>query len=751
MKDISLFKNFTTVVGNRTLAEIVNGIQGDDYKKTVLEIQKLINNGNQEKANQLKKRLVAFTVSGLFEGGRKMSFLKSYNPFVILDIDKLDLEVLPDLVLKIKNIEFTRVVFISPSGRGLKIIVEVDSGVKMHGLAYRQVCNYYEKELAVEIDKSGKDITRLCFMSYDPEAYFNEDSTVFNIKKSNTDNGQESIQKKDLLPKRAPDISEEEANLTVDYEKAFAICVTQTDAKLVYKKGNRNNYIYQLGVICNRAGIPAEVAIVESNRTFDLTKNELERTIKSAYTWKPYEPPKTSLELPTEAPPAIPSKVFDKLPAILKEGCLVLKDHRERDVFLTGALGVLSGCLPGVSGIYDGHICYPNLFVFVIAPAASGKGALKFAKCLGLAYHNELLEVSKKEKQDYKNALMRFEIESTKYKKGKLDSQPEEPEERGFKTLFIPANSSSAMLIRHLNQNEDSGILFESEADTLGNVLKQDWGGYSDLMRKAYHHEAISYSRKSNSDFIEIAHPKLSVALSGTPGQVTSLIPSAEDGLFSRFVFYAFEVEAIWRDVSPEGRSQNFQEFYQGLSREILEMVHFLKLYPTEFDLSKEHWKTLNETFKKLMEETNLMFGKEALSIVKRMGLICFRIAMILSAVRRFEEKNLGSKLICREDDFQVAIWLAQTYFEHGVFVYDRLPRYQANKFQFKNVKKQLFFDALPERFMRKEALELCSNFNISKRSGIRYLRELTTSGFLVQPPLGKFGEYCKHTDGTVA
>ena len=70
---------------------------------------------------------------------------------------------------------------------------------------------------------------------------------------------------------------------------------------------------------------------------------------------------------------------------------------------------------------------------------------------------------------------------------------------------------------------------------------------------------------------------------------------------------------------------------------------------------------------------------------------------------------------------------------------------------RFKNIKKQLFFDALPAQFLRKEVLELCSNFNISKRSGIRYLRELTTSGFLVQSPIGKFGEYFKQSDGTVA
>ena len=748
MKNISLFKNFTNIIGNRTLPQIVEAIRGDLYEEAVLEIRDLVGMGDKKKADQLKKELVAFTVSGTFEGGRKLSFLKTYNPFVILDIDNLDPEILPYLVLKVKNIDFSRVAFVSPSGRGLKIIVKVNSGKELHGLAYRQVSKFYEKELAVEIDKSGKDVTRLCFMSYDPEIYFNEESKVFKVLNSESDHNQVSSPSTDNTPRRAPDLSAEAANLTGNYQKAFGVCVMQTNAKIVFEKGNRNNYIYQLGVTCSHAGIPLEVAVEESKRAFDFNNFEIERTIRSAYSWQPSSipnpSPKTPIELPSEAPPAIPAKVFDLLPTLLKEGSKVLKDERERDVFLTGALGVLSGLLPKVSGVYDGHICFPNLFVFVIAPAASGKGALKFAKCLGSAYHAELLELSKQERADYKAAMMIHEMESSKYKKGKIEEPPTEPEEKGFKTLFIPANSSSAMLIRHLEQNENSGILFESEADTLGNVLKQDWGGYSDLLRKAYHHEPISYSRKSNRDFIEIADPKLSVVLSGTPGQVTSLIPSAEDGLFSRFVFYAFQVEADWRDVSPEGRGNNFHSFYRNLSKEVLKMVQFLKTHPTEFDLTKAQWKELNSTFKKMMEKTNQDFGKEAISIVKRMGLICFRIAMILSTLRKFEEENLGTSLICKDDDFKVAIWLAEVYWSHSIFVYDRLPKNTRYVFQFNNVRKQLFFDELPDRFMRKEALALCPKFNISKRSGIRYLRELTSAGLLHQSPLEKFGEYSK-------
>jgi len=757
--NISLFKNFTKGIGSRTLPQIVEEIRGDRYKDAISKIRKLVEEGDTEKVSRLKKGLEAFTVSGLFEGGRKMSFLKKYNPFVILDIDKLDPEDLPDLILKVREIPFTRVAFISPSGRGLKIIVEVDSEMKRHGSAYWQVMNFYKDSLMVEIDKSGKDITRLCFMSYDPEIYYKEESTIFNVLKIDINSSQTSSSQNNLIPGRAPDLSMEKANLSGSYQEAFTICVTQTNTKLEFKKGNRNNYIYQLGVNCSHAGIPLEIAIIESMKSFDFDNVEIEKTLKSAYNWKPFPLPgpssKTAIIIPAKASPVIPDKVFDVLPAILKKGCKEAKSEREKDVFLTGAFGVLSGALPNVTGIYDGDIFHSNLFVFVVAPAASGKGALKYAKRLGEAYHAELIALSKKEKADFKKAYKVYKTDLAKFEKEKLEEQPgesqesqepQEPEEPISRKLFIPANTSSAMLMRKLERNGHTGVLFESEADTLANVLKQDWGNYSDSLRKAFHHETISYDRKSNGDFIEIEimYPKLSVVLSGTPDQVMNLIPSTKNGLFSRFIFYSFESMDNWRDVSREANIKNFHTFYQDLGKEVSEMISFLETYPTDVDLTKRQWKKLNETFDKLLEETRHDFGDDATSLVKRLGLICFRLVMILSAVRKFEEKNKEHYLVCKDDDFEVAICLAKVYWDHALLIYDGLPSPKKTGYRFKTERVQLFFNALPDRFMRKEADAICSKFDMVPRTGARYLKELLEDGHLSQSANHKYGEYFK-------
>ena len=74
-----------------------------------------------------------------------------------------------------------------------------------------------------------------------------------------------------------------------------------------------------------------------------------------------------------------------------------------------------------------------------------------------------------------------------------------------------------------MQHNEEQGIICETEADTLGVVFKNEWGSYSDLLRKGFHHEKVSLSRKTNNEFVDINHPRISVALTGTPNLVNEV------------------------------------------------------------------------------------------------------------------------------------------------------------------------------------------------------------------------------------
>jgi len=416
---------------------------------------------------------------------------------------------------------------------------------------------------------------------------------------------------------------------------------------------------------------------------------------------------------------------------------MAFTDQRERDVFFTGALSILSGCLPNVSGVYAQQTVFPNLFSFIIAPAASGKGALKFAKILADPYQESVLEQSNQDKSIYEAELAQYKVEQRNRKKDDTET-PEEPVKPPFKVVFIPANTSYAAILQHIQQNEGKGIICETEADSMGAVFKQDWGGYSDMLRKAFHSETISVSRKTDNEYVIIKEPKISVALSGTPGQVANIIASAEDGLF-----YTFKVEQLWKDVSPFGNTLNLNDHFEALSQNVLEMINFLEANPTQIHLSKEQWQTVNYTGQQWLTEVTTFTAEEAGSVVKRLGLILYRICMILSTLRKFDNGDCTENVTCTDEDFEMALLIANVYLQHSLLMYNNLPKKEeTGVFKGANNKKQ-FFEALPQNFKREEAILIGKKYQLKDRSIDNLLKSLLGS-HLTQP---SYGHYQKTTD----
>lgn len=431
--------------------------------------------------------------------------------------------------------------------------------------------------------------------------------------------------------------------------------------------------------------------------------------------------------------PIIPQSVYDNLPPILFESCKVFKEAREKDVFLTGALAILSGCLPNVSGLYSGRIVYPSLFSFILAPAASGKGSFKFAKALADKYHITVLEESKEARKTYEENLAAYKMLKAK---GKQEDNEEIPQEPKFKVVFIPANTSNAKIIHHLDWNDGKGIICETEADTLGQTFKNDWGSYSDMLRKSFHHEKISVSRVKDSEFIEVDEPQLSVALTGTPKQVFNIITSAEDGLFSRFIFYVFKTEAVWLDPSPKANPLNLNDYFNKQSNQVFKMVDFFERDSMTLQLTDEQWDTFNPTFRAYLVQISTFVSDDAQSIVKRLGIILYRICMIFTAIRKFDNNDYHKEIFCSDVDFETALALIQTYLQHSIIMFENLPQ-QGEQGPFKSGEnKKRFFDSLPKKFQRKEAIEIGKKFDIGERSVGNFLKSCLDK-YLKQPKTG--------------
>ena len=740
---VSVYRDFKTNLGDRNLIEIFQEIKTDKYQSDINSIRYALHKGDDKTADGIKSSLIAFTMSGTFGKSRTKTNLNTYSQIIGLDFDHIPVTELNKLVTLINDCKYTFASFISPSGEGIKIFIKVNTNAEHHSNAYNQVANHYKVISGYDFDPKCKDITRLCFVSCDTDLFLNENATIFEV--------QEQVQKLQKVSK-----IETVQNLSSD--ELLDKCVKFTEQKEQYQNGNRNNFIYLFASNANRFGIDEADTLDYCITNFDLDEKEIKTAVNSAYknqiadyakfakfaNLQTNEVVKNNIPNKTVVPeeedylkttPIIPQSVYDNLPPILFESCQVFKDLRERDVFLTGALAILSGCLPNVSGLYSGSVVFPSLFSFILAPAASGKGALKFAKALADKYHDEVLASSKEEKKRYEENLEAYKMLKSK---GKLEDGQAMPMAPKFKVVFIPANTSNAKIIQHLDCNDGKGIICETEADTLGQTFKNEWGSYSDMMRKSFHHEKISVSRKTEGEFVEVNSPQLSVALSGTPKQVFNIIASAEDGLFSRFIFYVFKTDAVWLDPSPKGNPINLTDYFKKQSNEVFKMVEYFEKDEMILQLTDEQWDKFNPTFNSYLQQINTFVSEDALSIVKRLGLILYRFCMLFTAIRKFKSNDYHKEIFCSDIDFETALALIQVYLQHSIIMFENLPKQESGGVFKAGKNKKLFFDALPKRFIRKEAIELAKSFNIGERS-VGTLLKNCLGTHLIQPEYGVY------------
>lgn len=754
MASCTIFKNFAVAVENKSLIVISNIIASDKYKEAVEEIQTLIAQGRAKEATEKKQQLPAFTPSAIFKEKRLLPNLEQYSGFVHLDFDKLTPEQLEAAFKIIATIPYTFLCFRSPSGNGLKVFVEVNTGALHHDIAYAQVMQYYEEATGLKADVKCKDITRLCFMSYHPELYKNISNQKFKV----------DVPIEIEVPQQVatPVIKKVDTSTQKDFETAFGVSQSQpqaveasnittlldeckrfTEQKKTYSEGSRNEFIYTFASNCNRKGIAEDIALQYAQANYDLPAKEMIASFRSAYTHHTAEfaqfaksaklqtakqlPPPTEedpLEDYLKTTPTIPDEVFEALPHILKEGAKAFTDKRKRDVFFTGAISILSGCLPNVTGIYFQERVFPHLYTFIIAPAASGKGVLKNAKRLADKYHQKILQQSRDAQRVHENEMADFkQLERTK---SKGEPAPEKPEKPPFKIVFIPADCSKARMIEHLKANDGKGIICETEADTMSGAKKQDWGDYSTILRAAFHHETVSSTRKTDNQYDEINDPCLAVALTGTPAQAPRLLSSAEDGLFSRFLFYAYKNKIEWQDPSPQSNTIVFNDHFEALSEQVLSLINLLEQSPTTIELTPSQWAVINTQFPLMLSEVVTFTSEDAAGVVYRMGLIFFRLCMILSALRKFENGEMTDTITCTDEDFNTVLLIVQTYLQHSLLMFNNLPK-QNETLQFHSGDgKRKFFEALPQEFTRKEATEIGTKFKLSARTVDDVLKSAT-------------------------
>lgn len=323
---VSLFPNIKVTINpqNLPLLDIIKMISTGEWKKELTEVReiwKACNNrfnkrlkdfekevlenpdinlneaGKKKRLDKIKSDsfklykeskniLPYFTASGTFTKRNNKGIDKS-NGCIILDIDGLKTEQETALLKQkiIKGCSFAYVVFISPSGRGLKIIVQtnnINATDAKHKKYYKALEQYFINTFSLQLDNSGKDISRPCYVSYDPETYINETAAVYELPKSPTK--KTAVKKAKTAVKK--DMSSNTEFITNENE-IFDRCVKALENKGFYfTDGNKHAFSLELGYICNRYGLPessTKQLFLNKYGSLSSDTSHHEKNIKDAY------------------------------------------------------------------------------------------------------------------------------------------------------------------------------------------------------------------------------------------------------------------------------------------------------------------------------------------------------------------------------------------------------------------------------------------------------------------------------------
>ncbi len=427
--------------------------------------------------------------------------------------------------------------------------------------------------------------------------------------------------------------------------------------------------------------------------------------------------PDTQIKNPITTLPVLPDTLFPQLPEFLQKVVKVSTFNEERDILLLGSLVCISACLPNIYGVYDGKRVYANLYIFITAQASAGKGRLIHCKQLVNPIHKHFREQAKQLKQQY-------EIELSEYNKSKSkDKSAEKPVKPPEKMLFIPANNSTTGVFQLIADNDNKGLMFETEGDTLAQAFKTDYGNYSDGFRKAFHHETISYYRRTDREYVDIENPCLSALLSGTPRQVSSLIPNAENGLFSRFIFYFMNIQPVWKNVFAITSDNGLDDYFNVLGNDFYRLYQILQANAEiQFSLNVDQQVRFNIFFEQIQDKYLCLQGLDYMATIRRLGLIAFRFTMILSTLRIMDNGVLPERLICEEQDFNSALELIKVLVIHASKVFTELPQ-ESPLPKRKNLKER-FLDELPAVFSRQDYLKLASQLLIPEKTAEGYITD---------------------------
>lgn len=310
---VTTYRGFSTVSGETTFTQDMADIRNGKHAKLIIKIASLVAQGKVEEANRVKKQLPFRTLTANYRERRLAPSITRYNPVITLDIDDLEEGQLEQTRTLINEDLHTLGSFLSPKRHGYKLFVFMQTEYarhlydrlrqgevtyatleEIHLKLYSAAKEHYEALLGVEVDGSGKDISRGYFMSFDPHAYINAalleqisplPARIIPPAKKENSPKKTPVETVHPLPaSSAATPQDAKSQGAKPWEKLiFSKAVTAVKRTTRFRAGNRDNFLFALGNKCYSKGLDEQTAIRLAKNEFGQEYPDVESPLHNAY------------------------------------------------------------------------------------------------------------------------------------------------------------------------------------------------------------------------------------------------------------------------------------------------------------------------------------------------------------------------------------------------------------------------------------------------------------------------------------
>ena len=382
---------------------------------------------------------------------------------------------------------------------------------------------------------------------------------------------------------------------------------------------------------------------------------------------------------------------MQNLPESIQNMLSLAKTEEEKDMLLMATLAAASACVPNLYFRYGptGKKYYANLQCFILASSASGKGIA-----------NQALEMMRVVDEQY--------------------------------PMLIAGDSTLAAWYKALEEQGGIGYMHESEGSVITDIWRNAAANYNTALRKAAEHEAISRNRVKGAS--EIACPRLSMLLTGTFSQYKALVPSVENGYFSRLL------TLVERGSHPFEKSYVTAKSENSAIPKIVGM-ELSRIYSRLVEEGEREWSLTDSQKERLGEKLETeyrtlidMLGENFHSTVIRMAVQIERIALILSAMR-------GNLVECSDFDYQTAELIGSKMLMHMAMAYRMIKGDEAETMpEVKGLdQRKVVFDGLKQRYQLNDLIKEAKSQGVSRSSAIRWNNQWIEKGMVRKENHGEY------------